>query len=47
MKQNLRISEKKKDDSLSEDTYEFEPEEDEILSNLLPKIFQLKFLKQC
>ena len=32
----LKASEEKKDSS-SEDNYEFEPEEDEILSNLLPK----------
>ena len=31
-----------KDNSLS---YEFEPDEDEILEDLIPKIYQLKFLK--
>ena len=31
----------------SEDSYEFEPDEDEILSNLLPKIFQHKYLRRC
>ena len=41
----LKISEKKKDDSLSEDTYEFEPEEDEILSNLLPKNISTQIFK--
>ena len=41
----LKISEKKKDDSLLEDTYEFEPEEDEILSNLLPKNISTQIFK--
>ena len=41
----LKISEKKKDDSMSEDTYEFEPEEDEILSNLLPKNISTQIFK--
>ena len=40
----LKISEEK-DDSLSEDTYEFEPEEDEILSNLLPKNISTQIFK--
>ena len=35
------------DQNKSEDSYEFEPDEDEILSNLLPKIFQHKYLRQC
>jgi len=41
----LKISEEKKDDSLLEDTYEFEPEEDEILSNLLPKNISTQIFK--
>ena len=41
----LKISDEKKDDSLSEDTYEFEPEEDEILSNLLPKNISIQIFK--
>ena len=40
---NVENSEKSK----SEDIYEFEPDEDEILSNLLPKLFQLKYLRRC
>ena len=35
----------KKEDSLSEDSYEFEPEEDEILSNLLPKNISTQIFK--
>ena len=34
-----------KEDSLFEDTYEFEPEEDEILSNLLPKNISTQIFK--
>ena len=40
----LKASEKKKDSS-SEDNYEFEPEEDEILSNLLPKNISTQIFK--
>ena len=40
----LKASEEKKD-SLSEDNYEFEPEEDEILSNLLPKNISTQIFK--
>ena len=40
----LKASEKK-EDSLSEDSYEFEPEEDEILSNLLPKNISTQIFK--
>ncbi len=40
----LKASEKK-EDSLSEDSYEFEPEEDEILSNLLPKTISTQIFK--
>ena len=35
------------EDNTLEESYEFEPDEDEILSNLLPKIFLHKYLKQC
>ncbi len=42
----LKASEEKKDSSF-EDNYEFEPEEDEILSNLLPKNISTQILKQC
>ena len=40
----LKASEEKKDSS-SEDNYEFEPEEDEILSNLLPKNISTQIFK--
>ena len=40
----LKASETK-EDSLFEDTYEFEPEEDEILSNLLPKNISTQIFK--
>ena len=40
----LKASETK-EDSLSEDSYEFEPEEDEILSNLLPKNISTQIFK--
>ncbi len=40
----LKASEKK-EDSLSEDSYEFEPEEDEILNNLLPKNISTQIFK--
>ena len=40
----LKTSEEKKDSS-SEDNYEFEPEEDEILSNLLPKNISTQIFK--
>jgi len=40
----LKSSEEKKDSS-SEDNYEFEPEEDEILSNLLPKNISTQIFK--
>ena len=40
----LKASEGKKDSS-SEDNYEFEPEEDEILSNLLPKNISTQIFK--
>ena len=40
----LKASETK-EDSLSEDSYEFEPEEDEILSNLLPKNISTQVFK--
>jgi F-type H+-transporting ATPase subunit gamma len=40
----LKISETK-EDALSEDSYEFEPEEDEILSNLLPKNISTQIFK--
>ena len=39
----LKTSEK--DENSSEDNYEFEPEEDEILSNLLPKNISTQFFK--
>jgi len=41
----LKSSEIKKEDSSSEDNYEFEPEEDEILSNLLPKNISTQIFK--
>jgi len=41
----LKASEIKKEDSLSGDNYEFEPEEDEILSNLLPKNISTQIFK--
>ena len=40
----LKASESKKDSSV-EDNYEFEPEEDEILSNLLPKNISTQIFK--
>ena len=40
----LKASEEKKDSSF-EDNYEFEPEEDEILSNLLPKNISTQIFK--
>ena len=40
----LQASEKK-EEFLSEDSYEFEPEEDEILSNLLPKNISTQIFK--
>ena len=41
----LKASEIKKEDSLSGDNYEFEPEEDEILGNLLPKNISTQIFK--
>ncbi len=41
----LKASEVKKEDSSSDDNYEFEPEEDEILSNLLPKNISTQIFK--
>jgi len=41
----LKSSEIKKEESSSEDNYEFEPEEDEILSNLLPKNISTQIFK--
>ena len=41
----LKTSEKKEEDSSSVDNYEFEPEEDEILSNLLPKNISTQIFK--
>jgi len=41
----LKTSEIKKEDSSLEDNYEFEPEEDEILSNLLPKNISTQIFK--
>ena len=41
----LKTSEIKKEDSSSVDNYEFEPEEDEILSNLLPKNISTQIFK--
>jgi len=35
------------DENSTNESYEFEPDEDEILSNLLPKNIQRKYLKQC
>jgi len=41
----LKATEEKKDDSLTGVSYEFEPEEDEILSNLLPKNISTQIFK--
>ena len=41
----LKATEVKKENSLTGDSYEFEPEEDEILSNLLPKNISTQIFK--
>ena len=41
----LKSTEVKKENSLTGDSYEFEPEEDEILSNLLPKNISTQIFK--
>ena len=41
----LKANEVKKENSLTGDSYEFEPEEDEILSNLLPKNISTQIFK--
>ena len=41
----LKTPKIKKDDSYSEDNYEFEPGEDEILGNLLPKNISTQIFK--
>ena len=41
----LKTTEVKKENSLTGDSYEFEPEEDEILSNLLPKNISTQIFK--
>ncbi len=43
--QIIPLNTSEKDENLSEDNYEFEPEEDEILSNLLPKNISTQIFK--